>query len=91
MCSSSPAKLTGYYGRKGCIQIGADADLVVLDMEHEETLHASHSHYRCGWMPSEDFETKGRPITTILRGKVIMQDGNVTAEKGSGKLLRPQL
>jgi dihydroorotase len=91
MCSSNPAKLTGYYGRKGAIQTGADADLVILDMDHEETLHASHSHYRCGWMPSEDFETKGRPVTTILRGKVIMQDGNVTAEQGSGQLLRPQL
>jgi dihydroorotase len=91
MCSSNPAKLTGYYGKKGAIQVGADADLVVLDMEHEETLHASHSHYRCGWMPSEDFETKGRPVKTILRGRVIMEDGNVTAEKGSGQLLRPQL
>ena len=91
MTSSNPAKLTGYYGKKGAIQIGADADLVVLDMNHEETLHAEHSHYRCGWMPSEDFETKGRPVKTILRGKVIMEDGNVTAEKGSGQLLRPQL
>jgi dihydroorotase len=91
MCSSNPAKLTGYYGRKGAIQVGADADLVILDMDHEEVLQASHSHYRCGWMPSEDFATKGRPVTTILRGKVIMQDGNVTAEKGSGQLLRPQL
>ncbi|RZU30973.1 dihydroorotase [Blastococcus saxobsidens] len=90
MTSSNPAKLTGFYGKKGAIQVGADADLVVLDMDHEETLRAEHSHYRCGWMPSEDFETKGRPVKTILRGRVIMEDGNVTAEKGSGQLLRPQ-
>jgi dihydroorotase len=89
MTSSNPAKLTGFYGKKGAIQVGADADLVVLDMNHEETLRAEHSHYRCGWMPSEDFETKGRPVKTILRGRVIMEDGNVTAEKGSGQLLRP--
>jgi dihydroorotase len=91
LCAHAPARLTGYYGRKGAILPGADADLVVLDMDHEEVLHASHSHYMCGWMPSEDFNTKGRPQTTILRGRVIMQDGNVTAEKGSGKLLRPNL
>jgi dihydroorotase (multifunctional complex type) len=91
MTATNPAKLTGFYGKKGAIQIGADADLVVLDMDHEETLRAEHSHYRCGWMPSEDFETKGRPVKTILRGKLIMEDGNVTAEKGSGQLLRPQL
>jgi dihydroorotase (multifunctional complex type) len=89
MCCHAPARLTGYYGRKGAILPGADADLVVLDMEHEEVLHAAHSHYMCGWMPSEDFNTKGRPQMTILRGRVIMQDGNVTADAGSGKLLRP--
>ncbi|MFI6348630.1 dihydroorotase family protein [Streptomyces sp. NPDC050560] len=90
MCASAPARLTGYDGRKGAIVPGADADLVILDMDHEETLHASHAHYMCGWMPSEDFETKGRPRMTVLRGKVIMEDGNVTAAKGSGRLLRPQ-
>ena len=91
LCAHAPARLTGYYGRKGAILPGADADLVVLDMNHEEVLHASHSHYMCGWMPSEDFNTKGRPQMTILRGRVIMQDGNVTAEAGSGNLLRPNI
>lgn len=90
LCCYSPAKLTGYYGRKGAIIPGADADLVVLDMDHEEVLHAEHSHYMCGWMSAEDLPSKGRPQMTILRGKVIMEDGNVTAEKGSGQLLRPQ-
>jgi dihydroorotase (multifunctional complex type) len=89
MCAHAPARLTGFYGKKGAILPGADADLVVLDMNHQETLHASHSHYMCGWMPSEDLETQGRPQMTILRGKVIMEDGNVTAERGSGQLLRP--
>lgn len=89
LCCSAPARLTGYDGIKGAITVGADADLVVLDMDHEEILHADASHYRCGWMPSEDFTAKGRPVTTILRGRVIMQDGNVTAEKGSGRLLTP--
>jgi dihydroorotase (multifunctional complex type) len=89
MCCSSPAKLTGYADRKGSIIIGADADLVVLDMDHEDVLHADQSHYRCGWMPSEDFPVKGRPVMTLLRGKVIMENGNVTAEAGSGRLLRP--
>jgi dihydroorotase len=89
LCCSAPARLTGYYGQKGSITIGADADLVVLDMEHEEVLHANASHYRCGWMPSEDFTATGRPVMTILRGKVIMEDSVVTAEAGSGRLLIP--
>jgi dihydroorotase len=89
LCCSAPAKLTGYYGTKGALQVGADADLVVLDMDHEEVLHADASHYRCGWMSSEDILTTGRPAMTVLRGRVIMEDGNVTADAGSGRLLRP--
>jgi len=90
LCAQEPARLAGYEGRKGSITVGADADLVVLDMDHEEVLHAEHSHYMCGWMSAEDLPSKGRPRMTILRGKVIMEDGNVTAEQGSGQLLRPQ-
>ena len=89
LCCYNPAKLTGYLGRKGAITIGADADLVVLDLDHEEILQADRSHYRCGWMPSEGFLARGRPVMTILRGQVIMEQGQVTAEAGSGRLLRP--
>jgi dihydroorotase len=89
LCCYNPARLTGYLGRKGAITIGADADLVVLDLDHEEVLQADRSHYRCGWMPSEGFLARGRPVMTILRGRVIMEQGQVTAEAGSGRLLRP--
>ena len=89
LCCRNPAKLTGYYPRKGSISIGADADLVVLDMAHEEVLHAANSHYRCGWMSAEGLHSKGRPVMTLRRGDVIMRDGEVTAEAGSGRVLRP--
>jgi dihydroorotase-like cyclic amidohydrolase len=54
-------------------------------MDHEEVLRAEHSHYRCGWMPSENLPSKGRPVMTILRGRVIADNGEVTAEAGSGQ------
>jgi dihydroorotase (multifunctional complex type) len=88
LCCSNPARLTGYAGIKGSIIVGADADLVVLDMDTEDVLHAEQSHYRCGWMPSEDFPVKGKPVLTVLRGNVIMENGEVAAEAGSGRLLR---
>ena len=88
LCCYNPARLTGYLGIKGAIQVGADADLVVLDMDDEDVLHADQSHYRCGWMPGEDFPVKGKPVLTVLRGNVIMENGEVTAEAGSGRLLR---
>jgi dihydroorotase len=89
LCCTNPAKLTGYYGRKGGIMVGADADLAVLDMDHEEVLHAEHSHYRCGWMPSENFSAKGRVAMTVLRGHVIAENGEVDAPAGFGRLLTP--
>jgi len=89
LCSRAPAKLAGYYPRKGSISVGADADLVVLDMDHEEVLHATNSHYRCGWMSSEGLHSKGRPTMTIRRGEIIMRDGEVTAATGSGRILTP--
>jgi dihydroorotase len=89
LCSRAPAKLAGYYPRKGSISVGADADLVVLDMDHEEVLHATNSHYRCGWMSSEGLHSKGRPTMTIRRGEIIMRDGEVTAAAGSGRILTP--
>jgi dihydroorotase len=89
LCCRSPARLAGYYPRKGSISVGADADLVVLDMDHEEVLHATNSHYRCGWMSSEGLHSKGRPTMTIRRGEIIMRNGEVTAAAGSGKILTP--
>ena len=90
-CSYDGEALAGFVlTRRACHQAWeADADLVILDMDHEEILHAEDSHYMCGWMSAEDLPSQGRPRMTILRGSVIMEDGNVTAEKGSGRLLRP--
>jgi dihydroorotase len=89
LCSRAPARLAGYYPRKGSISVGADADLVVLDMDHEEVLRATNSHYRCGWMSAEGLHSKGRPTMTIRRGEIIMRDGEVTAAAGSGRVLTP--
>lgn len=89
LCATNPARLMGYDDRKGSIKIGADADLVVVDMEREETITAANSHYMCGWTNLEGVTVKGVPSMTILRGNVIMEDGNVTAEPGSGELLSP--
>jgi len=85
LTSRAPAELVGLYPQKGSISVGSDADLVIVDMEHEEVLRAENSHYRCGWMPAEGLPSKGAPLTTILRGRVIMENGQVNAEAGSGR------
>lgn len=89
LCSSAPAKLVGYYPQKGVIQVGSDADLVVLDMDHEEVLKGENTHYKVKWASTEGEHTKGKAVMTILRGTVIMENGDVTAEAGSGRILKP--
>jgi dihydroorotase len=87
LCCSNPAKIAGVYPQKGAIRVGSDADLVVLDVDTTETLRAEDSHYRCGWMAFEGLTVTGRPASTILRGKTIMNDGKVSSAPGTGRIL----
>jgi len=89
LCSANPAKLMGFFPRKGCISAGADADLVVLDMDRRETIAAARSYYKCGWTNLEGREVTGVPVMTILRGQVIAQEGEVSAAPGTGHFLLP--
>ncbi len=89
LCSTRPAQLVGLYPRKGCIAPGSDADLVVLDLDKRETITAARSYYKCGWTPLEGREVHGLPVMTILRGRVIAENGEVTAAPGSGRFQLP--
>ncbi|NJD27385.1 MAG: amidohydrolase family protein [Chloroflexi bacterium] len=90
LCSTAPAKLLDLYPRKGAITPGADADLVVIDMDREMVIRAAESYYKCGWTNLEGRAVKGVPVMTVLRGRVIFEDGEVTAEPGYGQLVRPK-
>jgi dihydroorotase (multifunctional complex type) len=89
LCSSAPAKLLDLYPTKGAIFPGSDADLVVLDMDREMEIHAADSYYKCGWTNLEGRFVRGVPRMTVLRGRVIYEDGIVTAEPGYGEQVRP--
>jgi dihydroorotase (multifunctional complex type) len=86
MCTS-PAKIFGLYPRKGVIQVGSDADLVLIDQKKQTTIKGKKLHYKVGWTPYEGREVKGMPATTISRGTVIVEDGKVIGKAGRGKFL----
>jgi len=89
--AENPAKLFGLYPRKGVIQVGSDADLVIVDMTKEMTLDRNKTHYKQkdsarmfdGW------DAVGMPVMTIVRGSVIMRDGKVVGKPGHGRFLSP--
>ncbi|MPZ25223.1 MAG: amidohydrolase family protein [Micromonosporaceae bacterium] len=87
LCCTAPARLAGLSGRKGVLTVGADADLVIVDMDHEEVLRNENSPYKCRWTPANGMLTRGRPAVTVRRGTVIAEEGRVLAAAGSGQFL----
>jgi dihydroorotase (multifunctional complex type) len=85
LCATAPARLVNLYPRKGAIAPGSDADLVLVDLERRATISAATSHSRCGWTNLEGREVTGVPVTTILRGQVVAEEGEIRVEPGFGR------
>lgn len=83
--AENPARLYGLYPRKGVIQVGSDADLVIVDLNKETTIRNEDQVTNCGWTPYDGYEVKGAPLQSVLRGQVVMENGVVTGTKGYGK------
>lgn len=87
LCANN-AKLFGIYPQKGAIQIGSDADLVVIDIDRKVTLSASPQHYKVSdYTPYEGWEITGWPVLTMVRGNIVVKDGEMLARKGLGKYI----
>jgi dihydroorotase len=90
MASAAPAKAFGLYPRKGVIQPGADADIAVVDPLARATIHGAELHSELSrFTPFEGRETVGRPVATIVRGRVVMRGGVVAEAPGWGRMERP--
>ena len=85
----NPARRFGLYPRKGTIETGADADLVVVDYEAEHTITRDEVLSKAGYSAYEGQTLKGVPVLTTVRGRVVARDGVVTAEPGYGRFVGP--
>ncbi|TCM42486.1 dihydroorotase family protein [Kribbella sp. VKM Ac-2568] len=85
LCCVNPARLVGLAGRKGTIEVGADADLVVVDVDHIAPIDGSTSLYKCGWSPADGLVTRGKVQRTFLRGVEIYREGQVLVDDGFGQ------
>lgn len=84
--SLAPAKLLGIDHRKGSIEAGKDADLVVLDPDHEWCVVGKELYHRHKITPYEGINLQGRVTHTFLRGRAIYANGQVI-ESARGELL----
>jgi dihydropyrimidinase len=89
--STNAARIFGLYPRKGIIAPGSDADMVLLDSEHEKIISVKDSFIDVDWCPYEGMKVKGLPILTLLRGKVIMEEGTFLGVRGGGQFLKRQI
>jgi len=87
--SVNGAKIFGFYPRKGAILPGSDADLTICDLEREWTITSERVYTKCQLNPYHGRKIKGKVTHTILRGKVIMEEGEVMGEPGYGKFITP--
>ena len=87
ICCENPARILGFYPRKGAIQVGSDADLVICDMNLKKTITGKGLYTKCGWTSYEGKTYQGFPVVTIVRGRVAMKDGVVLAQPGDGRFL----
>ncbi len=86
--SENPARIFGLYPRKGAIRVGADADLLIIDPEPEWTITVKDHHGMAGWTLYEGWTARGRPWMTLLRGRVLLNQGTLEQEPGYGRYLR---
>jgi dihydropyrimidinase len=89
LCSTTPARMFGLYGRKGVIQPGADADIVIYDPAgHTSIGYAAKHHMNMDYSAWEGFEIQGKVDTVLSRGSVLISDDAYAGRPGHGTYLR---
>ena len=88
VCCANPARIFGLYPRKGSLEPGADADVVLFDPHLQWTLTHARLHEQVDYTPYEGFKMQGSPVLTLLRGQVVAEGGEFRGRQGQGTYLR---
>ncbi|MBI4525623.1 MAG: amidohydrolase family protein [Deltaproteobacteria bacterium] len=73
LCSEGPAKAFGLYPKKGVLRVGADADIVLVDLQKKQKITANMLLTSAGWSVFEGWEVTGWPYMVFLRGEVALE------------------
>src|ERR1019366_5928620 len=86
--STQVAKTFDLFPRKGSIQPGADADLVVFDPDYRGVISRATQHMNLDYSAFEGWKIEGRPSVVTVRGQVAVSDGKFVGKHGHGKFLQ---
>ena len=89
LTSTTPARMFGMYGKKGVIQPGADADIVVYDPKGHTSIGVGKTHHmNMDYSAWEGYEIDGHVDTVMSRGKVVIDDNQYLGSKGDGRYIK---
>ena len=87
LSSTNAARLYGLLPRKGALAIRADADIAIWDPAAKGVISAENQRDKAGYSPFEGWEVTGLPVTTLSRGKRVVDQGTLHAKAGHGQFL----
>ena len=87
LVAEAPARLFGLYPKKGVIQTGSDADIVIFDPDCQWTMNQKSLHMAADWSAYEGIQINGKIKKVFSRGELIIDEGQCLAQKGRGKFL----
>jgi dihydropyrimidinase len=91
LCSTTPARMFGMYGKKGVIQPGADGDVVIYDPAGHTSIGTAAGrthHMNMDYSAWEGYEIDGHVDTVLSRGKVIVDGNQYLGTKGDGRFVK---
>jgi dihydroorotase len=74
-CCEGPSRLFGIYPRKGALQVGSDADVVIVDPNRPFTIRNEDQQSKARLTPFDGWTVPATPVLALLRGTVVMRDG----------------
>ena len=86
LLSTTPARRFGL-ARKGALEVGRDADLVLFDPKARRTLRATDLHHTSDYTPYEGFELAGAVRSVFVRGRAVVRDGSFVGQRGFGRFV----
>lgn len=88
LSATNHARTYGLYPQKGTIAIGSDADLAIWDPDCTKKIRHRDLHDGSDYTPYEGLEITGWPMTVVLRGKIMVREGELAGSKHDGSYLR---